>query len=366
MKIGLPLGVPSPLQPVLGGKGDERAASGFEQLLEALSIAELAKAPPAVHRAPEIQPEIGSMPQQFQDASLVVETALDLTHASLPRARTAELEGPDRVETVVSAIRKLLTAPHTHQPHAVPRHQPVAAAEAGSQPAPRALAVKSQIASPAPATTAHCALPDAAIPAQAVPQAAAMPAPAAAMPAQIGPGPVTTDPQPASRLASNREPAKPDGVTLAPSGKPVPTPEQISARPRPPEAASRPIAQHDLRQRAVSVTQPGKVAPPKPAAAEPTEPRTVFSNTPRPAPSSLPALRAKPAAIADPGPAAAESRQAVFSAQLQAAEGGVRVILRLPRLTEAERGELAARIGQLLDGFGHRRREIVIQEIATA
>jgi hypothetical protein len=69
---------------------------------------------------------------------------------------------------------------------------------------------------------------------------------------------------------------------------------------------------------------------------------------------------------APPQPDTGAARHSRFAAQLLAAESGLRVMLRLPRLSEDERSELQARLGQLLESYGHRQREIVIQEIATA
>ena len=52
-----------------------------------------------------------------------------------------------------------------------------------------------------------------------------------------------------------------------------------------------------------------------------------------------------------------------FGAHLHAAEGGLRLLLRVPRLAEGERVEIEARATQLFERFGHRRHAIVIHEI---
>jgi hypothetical protein len=77
-------------------------------------------------------------------------------------------------------------------------------------------------------------------------------------------------------------------------------------------------------------------------------------------------LRTAPAKSADTRPETGAGQRSRFAAQLLAAEGGLRVMLRLPRLSDAERSDLETRLGQMLESFGHRRREIIIQEITTA
>ena len=52
-----------------------------------------------------------------------------------------------------------------------------------------------------------------------------------------------------------------------------------------------------------------------------------------------------------------------FGAQLIAFEGGLRLLLRLPRLADGERAELDAGLTRLFESFGHRNHEIVIHEI---
>jgi hypothetical protein len=54
-----------------------------------------------------------------------------------------------------------------------------------------------------------------------------------------------------------------------------------------------------------------------------------------------------------------------FGAQLLAFEGGLRLVLRVPRLADNERTELEAALAHLFERFGHRRHEIVINEIGN-
>jgi len=53
-----------------------------------------------------------------------------------------------------------------------------------------------------------------------------------------------------------------------------------------------------------------------------------------------------------------------FAARLFSEEGGLRLLLRLPRLSGEERAELETRISALFDSLGHRRPRLVLQEIA--
>jgi hypothetical protein len=349
MKVGPPLGVPLPLQPVLGGKGDERAAGGFEELLEALSLAEMPATPAAIHRAPEILPEIGSLPQQFQDASLAVEIALDLGQSNGLYVGPSQPARSGHVETAFAAIRQLLESAHRDQSDAVRRRRPIAidAVELAAPPALRAVA-----------SVPHND-PNVARPRMQVARLAASAPP---------PQPIASEATPLR--TAPREPTKPaDSVHLhLPPGESMRAAERIGGLPPTTEnwqPVLRSATPQHQRQPATPAQQSTDIAPSKPVTAGYVEPKTASLKAPRPAPPPAQSASAKPAANRDPALAGPDSGQAMFSAQLQAAEGGVRVILRLPRLTEAERGELAARIGQLLDGFGHRRREIVIQENGT-
>lgn len=61
-----------------------------------------------------------------------------------------------------------------------------------------------------------------------------------------------------------------------------------------------------------------------------------------------------------------QGHQSPFAVQLLAAEGGLKLWVRLPRLDERERTELETRLAILLESFGHRGHELTIQEIAKA
>lgn len=62
-------------------------------------------------------------------------------------------------------------------------------------------------------------------------------------------------------------------------------------------------------------------------------------------------------------PAGASSpATATALAQFVPLEGGLRLVLRLPRLPDDMRAELEARLHQLLTAFGHSRHELLIRE----
>ncbi len=87
------------------------------------------------------------------------------------------------------------------------------------------------------------------------------------------------------------------------------------------------------------------------------------------APQSLPAARINETArqrppSADPAPNAPSGRSSPFGAQLISAEGGLRLVLRLPKLADGERAGLEAALGRLLESHGHRHTAIVIHEIS--
>jgi|GEM_PF-1247914 len=62
-------------------------------------------------------------------------------------------------------------------------------------------------------------------------------------------------------------------------------------------------------------------------------------------------------------PTSGDGRANRFAAQLMAAENGLRLLLKLPRLDDGERKELEARVARLMEGFGHRQHELVIRQI---
>ena len=64
-------------------------------------------------------------------------------------------------------------------------------------------------------------------------------------------------------------------------------------------------------------------------------------------------------ALADPSRPAAT---ATALAQFVPLEGGLRLVLRLPRLPDDMRAELEARLHQLLAAFGHSRHELLIRQ----
>lgn len=87
------------------------------------------------------------------------------------------------------------------------------------------------------------------------------------------------------------------------------------------------------------------------------------------APQRLPAARItetarQRSASADPAPSAPSGRTSPFGAQLISAEGGLRLVLRLPKLADGERAGLEAALGRLLESHGHRHTAIVIHEIS--
>jgi hypothetical protein len=168
------------------------------------------------------------------------------------------------------------------------------------------------------------------------------------------------------------------------------------------DGADRPISEHhaeivakvgDLLERLAARFAPHPIQAGEPVEAGPAgiaEPgrdvRLAQTDFPRAPLASRPIvhLPAEAAIRHAPGPARAPSRSVApqgrpplppgtgsgqlsrFAAQLLATEGGLRVLLRLPHLSDAERGDLELRLGRLLESFGHRRSEIVIHETATA
>ncbi|KPL68265.1 hypothetical protein SZ64_09110 [Erythrobacter sp. SG61-1L] len=67
----------------------------------------------------------------------------------------------------------------------------------------------------------------------------------------------------------------------------------------------------------------------------------------------------------DQAQGAPAGRTSPFGAQLISAEGGLRLVLRLPKLAEGERAGLEAALSQLLERHGHRHTAIVIHEITA-
>lgn len=85
-------------------------------------------------------------------------------------------------------------------------------------------------------------------------------------------------------------------------------------------------------------------------------------------PQRMPAARMEEAtrqrpSSADPAPSSQSGRSSPFGAQLISAEGGLRLVLRLPKLADGERAGLEAALGRLLESHGHRHTAIVIHEI---
>lgn len=158
--------------------------------------------------------------------------------------------------------------------------------------------------------------------------------------------------------------------------------ERLAAHLAPQSAPPAQSGQHIAPDKAPLAARLGNIAEPRLAV---KAPRAGLARSPVPLPSSL-ATHAQAQAASRPTPNAGKAlfkshaakgsaptppetnpgQNSRFAAQLLAAEGGLRVMLRLPRLSADERSELETRLGQMLESFGHRRREIVIQEIATA
>lgn len=269
MKIGIHLppqfGQRSPLEGGIDGEPEVRSGSGFEQLLEAMRLAMGEQSCPD-GRAAALAPEIGTHSQAFENAQLLVGTALDLRGWDLPGREGEVRPFAERHRDIVGRVRDLLETLAAHV--AQPLHP-----HAGDGQYP--------------------------------------PAPVAGDPGVAGPGPMADGPAPKIGRVNSARGAVAFGSNLA------------AART---EAALRPAPE-------------------------------------------APRARSRGSAAKSSGPALSEAdagRQSRFAAQLLATEGGLRVMLRLPRLSDGERGELEARLGQLLEAFGHRRREIVIQEIGTA
>ncbi|WP_324740466.1 hypothetical protein U8326_11620 [Tsuneonella sp. CC-YZS046] len=93
-------------------------------------------------------------------------------------------------------------------------------------------------------------------------------------------------------------------------------------------------------------------APPRPGLSAQTQPDS------RPAGERSSSVRSR-SALADPSRPAAT---ATALAQFVPLEGGLRLVLRLPRLPDDMRAELEARLHQLLAAFGHSRHELLIRQ----
>ena len=97
--------------------------------------------------------------------------------------------------------------------------------------------------------------------------------------------------------------------------------------------------------------------------------RTPVSNPtaekPPAGPAELQTLPAHRLQSAPPAPAkATEGQASSLSARLLSTDGGLILLLRLPRLDASERAELEGGANRLLQGLGLKRHQIVIQEIA--
>ncbi|HTN14553.1 MAG TPA: hypothetical protein VL017_03135 [Devosia sp.] len=187
------------------------------------------------------------------------------------------------------------------------------------------------------------------------------------------------------------------GMALDPAGRFI---AETAAGLREDEIAERPeaatsVAIHDVIPHSLGPARP-QFAPPEiaaPAAPDRANPATLSPDTPasaisaplapdsrttayqpvtlaRPeAPQRLPAARINDAArqrpaSADPAPSTQPGRSSPFGAQLISAEGGLRLVLRLPKLAEGERAALEAALERLLESHGHRHTAIVIHEIS--
>lgn len=179
-----------------------------------------------------------------------------------------------------------------------------------------------------------------------------------------------------SSSASGREAAKGEAAgavlaqlqsALGQKGNGAPIPVSIAGDG---QELTRLTAAPDLR-----TAGPAAALSPQPSpgvAALPAIPGQASPLAPRPAPAT--GLRMQPGDRTaaqephrQPGPVAPppaqEGRMSRFSAQLLAGEGGLTMLLRLPKLTASERAELEAGAARLLAGFGQRPSRIVIQEI---
>ncbi len=181
---------------------------------------------------------------------------------------------------------------------------------------------------------------------------------------EIGGPPPLTPPKPissAAGAAAIRLAEQPDcPITVA-----SPFPDPSGARAAPAFAsghtpAGQPIELSRIPARAaLSQTTFPQAAPSAPATAAPSR-----TSAPRLAAPSVSTSTPHPASAPDPAPGTPSGRTSPYGAQLVAVEGGLRLVLRLPKLAEGERHGVEAALSRLLESHGHRRTAIVIHEIA--
>lgn len=180
---------------------------------------------------------------------------------------------------------------------------------------------------------------------------------------EIGGPPPLSPPEPVSAAAAAaaiRLTEQPD----CPIAVASPFPDPSGARAAPAFAsghtpAGQSIEPSRIPARALSQTTFPQAAPSTPAAAAPSR-----TSAPRIAAPSVSTSTPRPASAPDPAPGMPSGRTSPYGAQLVAVEGGLKLVLRLPKLAEGERHGVEAALSRLLESHGHRRTAIVIHEIA--